>query len=224
MIARASRSEDPIAALVADDLEAAQDYLRSERLRLFRRHLQLAVTRVSPLVLAALPARVLLPVLERLVPPSSWPSAGLTSPWVWKFGIEAADLACQVPRQGMKGRRSCSALLRHGGVTVRLLGDPQGMLGVKVIGRQLELLAMDDDVLVATQGALVRIRLPMEVPETLRAGAAGLELDAVVRHPLTAGRGYEVRRMVALEGTTLVEAWTGCLPFRMPWPQLGWLP
>jgi hypothetical protein len=143
------------------------------------------------------------------------------SPLAWGLRTETADPAWEVPPRGIKGRRSCSGMLRRGGVTVRPFGHPLGMLGVAVIGRQLELLAVDDDVLVATHGALVRIRLPLEVPETLRAGAAGLWLDAVVRHPLTVGRGYEVRRMQAMAGATLVEAWTGCLPFRMPWPQLG---
>jgi hypothetical protein len=214
--------DDPMAELAAADLDAARCHLRCERLRLFRRHLQIAIGRVSPVVLAAFSEPHLRTILGQLEPPEAWPRSGLTPPPMWKLRIEAVDPTCETaPPAGRKARRSCSGLLRHNGIAVRPWGHPLGMLGVKVVGRQLELLAINDDVVVATRGALVHFRLPVEVPETVRAGAAGLELDAVVLHPFTAGRGYPVRRMRALEGATIVEAWTGCLPFRMPWPQLG---
>jgi hypothetical protein len=215
------RSEDAMAMLAVHDLHAAREHLRLERLRLFRRHLQLLVVRVSPLVRAAFSQECLPAILDRFMPLPSWPATGLTLPHAWKFRIERADPPHGVRQLGLTGRNPCARLLRNGGVIVRSLEDPLGMLGVKVVGHQLEFLAIQEGIVIATQGALVRVRLPMEVPETVRAGAAGLELDSVMRHPFTDGRGYAVRRMKPMHEATLLEAWTGSLPFRMPWPELG---
>lgn len=193
-------------------------HTEEERLRLFRLHLQLTVSRVSPLAvdLLAYAGTSLAEASAGLVPPPTWPRALLKA---HDDGFDAD------PWSG--GRRSVTvngSSLRRA-IRLAMLNPPRRPIGT--VGNDLSLMAVGDRIEVTaalagcrlqTYGGMASLLLAQTLPETIVAAAPGRPIDALIAHPVFDGRGYPVYDVRDGHGPGhAVTFRTGMLPWRMPW-------
>lgn len=146
------------------------------------------------------------------------------------------DCGASPPVHGAFGRWSVGAahprqedadeidLFLHGGLVVREWGDPAGALGIRLSAAGLEVGARLGQVHLRTIGGVATITTGMAIPETIRAAAMDLPVDAIFGHPVLEGRGYVISdqydRVPTAEDPR--EAWRIEFPaepvlWRLPW-------
>lgn len=189
----------------------------SERLRLYRQHLQVSVTAATPLLqrVAEEPSVDVRAALHRLRPPHGWPDVPPLGSWT-----SVAQVLRHYDRHGAtvdRHDRSRSVALCEG-------RHPLGRLILHVVGARLELTSRIGDVVVKTDGEAIQIVLPFHLPDTIDEALAGRPLNCLVGHRWFKSEGWTIVRVERPAGArrprTIVRVDTGLEPYVMPWRRL----
>lgn len=195
-------------------LKAACRRGREAELLLFRERLLAAVRSISPLLIDVAAREGLSPDgLARGIRLGALPSRRV--PWV---------RAPRLPWSGFSVWNARSRLLRSYGFdgrVVRYADDPAGGLAVRVRSGCLDVCASVGPALLATEGSVVDLWLPPELPATLLMATIGRPLDDVVGPSLLSGRGSVVRAATEERGLHRVTFEVPVLPYRLPWRSIA---
>lgn len=213
--ARAAREEVDLA--VERFVAAAE----SERLMLFRMHLQATIRSASPLVmdLAEQLHVDLVAGFQKVRPPSQWPWRPRTSATRASVHPGLAAYNHPDPRRGlvhgMFRRRVADPGFVH-------FGDGDDLLAFHFDGQWLSMEGWIGSCNVRVVKGMAALTLPPGFPDTLALAMVGRQVDALVDSPALAGRGYRVRRVREAKpgaGPTLVFH-AGRMRLTLPWPHL----
>lgn len=192
----------------------------TERVELFRRHLQATVRKVSPLLLdlAILQGVRLAGAVWAMRPPQDWPWRPLDD--VPPGLVRRLRLTHYQPNfsKGSVARR----FERHfasPGVVIRGVGDPAGALAIRPIGKVLGFSAEVGACVLTAFTSTAQLRLPTPLPETLAMAMPGCRLDRIVDHAIIAGRDYTVRRVIldTHDGLPVIFFSARLVPMAFPW-------
>ncbi|NJR80062.1 hypothetical protein [Sphingomonas corticis] len=187
----------PLREDVEDEIAEFVSRAQEERERLYRSVLRRHPLYASPLLLAILDAEGLAvaQVLDVMTPPPDWPDGLALPPRGWK---RSRHLLRTLASGDTAANRSLMRRLGHGGVAIRAPAQGVGVFDAWVEGDALAgAYGLGESELVVIGGE-ARLRLPEGVPEIELVAAVGRMLDHVVDHPLLAGRGYRVHRVVEM--------------------------
>ncbi len=194
----------------------------TERLSLFRLHLQATVRRVSPLLidLAVMEGVSLGGAVGLMYPPRDWPWRPLQDPPrapTRRSLQRMGSLASQGAKDGGRFRRA----FVNPGLVVRDVGHPRGCFGIRPCGDVMGFAASLGPCLLSAFGPSAMLKLPGRLPETLAMAMPGRMLDALVDHPAFAGRGYRVVRVETdpVDDLPILVFRAPLITFEMPWPE-----
>ena len=205
-----------VAVAIADFLVRTE----TERLRLFRQHLQASVVQVSPLLLdlAAMEQVDLAEATSLMHPPQDWPWRPLAEPanpamrqWQarrWMFGQDAE-------RGAGRFRRAFASP----GVVIRDADHPRGRLAIRPSGGVLAFTADIGACRLTACGPIAMFRIPEHLPETLVMAMPGRRLGQLVEHPLFRDRDCKVRSVMTdpTDDLPVLTFRVPLVPFAMPW-------
>jgi hypothetical protein len=216
-IQQASPVSDPtVARRIADFLERTE----TERLQLFRLHLQATVTRVSPLLLdlAAIEDLSLKDITALIYPPRDWPRRPFLdfSPIpLWKWLHKKAWRASSARREVLRFER----MFANPGVIIRPFDDPRGKFAIRPCRTVLGFTADLGPCVLTGFGSTAVLKLDEQLPEIIMASLAGRTLGEVIDHPIFAGRDYEIRRAAIdpTDGTSVIAFRAKTVAYRGDW-------
>lgn len=196
----------------------------TERVRLFRKHLEATVTRVSPLLpaLAATEGLSLAGAVKLILPPEDWP---------WRPLFEfPPGLARRAQHYKVGPGSSAGAEIARfrrafakPGLILRDAGHERGRFAIRPVGAVLGFTAALGPCLLTAFGTSALLKLPYELPETLSLALPGRPLEQLIQHPIFEGRGYFVSRVQPCLSDRLpvVMFRAPLVGFRVPWAQTG---
>jgi len=186
-------------------------HVRALRQGLFRLHVALNVTHVTPLI-----ARIsssedidLLDHVKRIQAPPKWPRFALSyDARVTSIGIERAF---DFTSKQMVHRH------RNAGVLVAGVGDAHDLIGLRVLGDGIEVTAAVGSLRVETFHGYGRIHLPGAIPATIACAAVGRPVDSVFSHRWLSDTNWPVVSVEEVGATrTLITFDTGRVEWRRP--------
>lgn len=185
----------------------------AERLALYRKHLQVTVTRATPLLarIAREDGFDLKGALMKLRPPGGWPDrvqvlGGLERP--------------RMIRRMFGARLAIWPFSSGQAVMVRDGDHPAGALSVGLNQGAVELLLTIGRVLVATREGQIVLSLPFAVPEAVAGAATGRSVGDLVGHRWFADPRWVIDRVRGEDLRTTIWVRADHEPFRMPWRRL----
>jgi len=183
------------AASVALEVASFLERTESERLRLFRLHLQTTITRVSPLLLdlAAFESISLSEATALIYPPQGWPGHPVSdfAPLpIWKLLQKKAWRQVSGRRDAVRFQR----MFANPGVIIRTFNDPRGRFGIRPCRTVLGFTAGIGSCVLTAFGSTAILKLGEQLPASVLASIDGYRLGDVVDHPIFAGRAYLIHR------------------------------
>ena len=192
--------------------------LEQWRHKLFRAYHGACINSVSPLLVALCNAeRLSLDELaKRMQPHGCWrewlsgqrpryPRTGLHSPMLPPGSAVSGD--------SWRFRR-----MMYAGLIIRTPTHPQGALGIVPGGRTLGVafrVAPRQVGLIRTRGGRAYLLLDRPLPETIRIALPGRDLDTLIEHPFTSGKGWVIERVNS--SGRIVAFKTGTVAWTCPW-------
>jgi hypothetical protein len=217
----ANHAWHPSAAAVSVRIADFLVRTETERLSLFRLHLQAQVRRVSPLLLdlAAMEGVSLSGAVGLMYPPQDWP---------WRPLYDAPTMLVRQSQRvkgwlGSPGTKDSGRFRRafaNPGVVIRDVEHPRGRFGIRPAGEVMAFTAAIGPCLLSAFGASAMLKLPEPLPETLLMSMPGRQLDRLVEHPAFVDRSYRVIRVQPdlSDGLPIITFRAPLIPFEMPWP------
>lgn len=184
-----------------------------ERLALYRQHLQVSVTEVSPLLpLIAKAQQVdVRATMWRLKPPFGWP----------EHDVRRREKGTLLTiGSHLRRDRSFSRFDPARTIVVRDRNDPIGILLLRVTDTAVELTMQIGDVTIRTDGGLLQLFLPFDLPETVKAAVLGRPVGFLVGHACFSDRRWLIRKVEPHGKCTRLAVQTGQIPFTMPWGRM----
>ncbi|WP_242154033.1 hypothetical protein [Sphingomonas sp. BAUL-RG-20F-R05-02] len=189
------------------------------RLTSFRAYLQATVVTMSPLAGLVLEAAdfEVGQALQSLRPSKNWLSAPDTDRRFFHtrhaptaLGTHSEHACSREPWSENPADPTGEALLQDGSV-----GD---FVMLVVLGSSVEIHLHGQGFQLATRAGTAYLALPQPLPDTVALYCEGLDLDAVVDHPILRGRKYVIADVLQMAGRSIILFDVGELPVVMPWP------
>lgn len=202
-------------ARVSREISSFRRKLATARLRLYRQHLQVTVTRATPLLAMVIRDEGIdfRGAMQRLQAPYGWPDARRSSRLVVSI---AKMLGHRRPNlsDGMDAHDACRTVL------VRSRADPAGQLMFRVAGGSLELTTRVGEVSIRTEDGFVLIVLPFHLPDTLETALIGRPVSFLVGHPWFTDERWVIDSVHRSVRNMTFKVATGYEPLCMPWQRL----
>ena len=213
----------PVVSSPAVALRIADFLIRTEteRLRLFRLHLQSTVRRVSPLLidLCTTEGISIDSTVTLIYPPEDWPWRPLHDVpplLVRRTQQRKGWLASPTKYDASRFER----LFKNPGVVIRGVMHQRGRFAIRPSGEVMGFTASIGPCLLSAFGSSAMLKLSEMLPETLMNAMPGRQLDALVDHPVFRGRKYRVTRVMPdlNDGLPVLTFRAGLIPFVIQWP------
>lgn len=209
----------PLSLEIADFLMRTE----AERLCLFRRHLQLTLRRVSPLLidLFELEGSSLAHAPDFIRPPRNWPARPVDGfrPTIHRTLVQRRFwLRTISTRDAWYFKQAFS----EPGVVIRGVAHPDGRFAIRPCGGVLGFTAAIGPCVLSAFGSAAMLKLPDPLPSTLMASMVGSNLNEIVEHPIFSHRNYVIRRAAVdpTIGEPVISFSARTLPLKGPWGPL----
>jgi hypothetical protein len=205
-----------VARRIVDFLER----LESERLLLFRLHLQATIRRTSPLLLdlAEFEGISLIEASSIIYPPQDWPRQPFFDSWrlpIWKTLHRRNSRPACARREAMRFER----MFANPGAIIRPYDDPRGRFAIRPWRSVLGFTAALGPCVLTAFGSTAVLKLADQLPETVLASLIGRKLGLIVDHPIFAGREYSIRRVLLdpIDGMPVIAFHAKMVAYRGYW-------
>lgn len=187
-----SDGQDHAPEAVALQIARFLERTESERLRLFRLHLQTSIKQVSPLLLdlAELESIPLIKAAGLIYPPADWPGRPfLDYPPTWR----SLQLRAWRHVWSRRAEAQFERMFASPGVIIRKFHDPRGRFGIRPCRTVLGFATGLGPCVLTAFSSTAILKLAQRLPETFTASLRGRCLGDIVDHPLFTGRHYRIR-------------------------------
>lgn len=202
-------------ARVGREISNFRRRLAAARLRLYRQHLQVTVTRATPLLDMVVRDQGVdfRGAMHRLQAPYGWPDARRSS----RLAVSIAKML------GHRRPNLSDGIDAHDAsrtVLVRTRSDPAGQLLFRVVGDCLELTTRIGEISIRTEEGFVLIVLPFHLPDTLEMALIGRAVSFLVGHPWFSDERWVIDSIHRSVRNMTFKVTTGYDSLRMPWNRL----
>ena len=211
-------SASAVALAIADFLARTE----TERLRLFRAHIQLTVVRTSLLLLelAAMEQIDLEGATALMQPPRNWPWRPMndapSSAWK-RHQAHRLLVGLDLRRAAMRFER----LFVDPGVVIRGFDHLLGRFAICPCGDTLAFASTLGPCRLSVFGSTAMMRLPEPLPDSLVTAMPGRRIGGIIDHPLLRDRDYLIREVVITPSNRLpiLTFNVPLVPYAMVWPE-----